>query len=129
MCISEPTWSVRMTCRHSFPLRVLFPTPLGRKFCLLSTKICTLGYKLNASLVDLRHTFVGIGGGAKCGIITNDTSRETPIAIGGIRTSFFPNLLGGFSSLTLRLGITMLPHVNYPLINDVGFTSSKASCL
>src|SRR5215469_180990 len=94
-----------MTWRHSFPLRVLFPTPLGRKFCLPSTKICTRGYKLNASLVDLRHTFVGIGGGA----------------IGGIRTSFFPNLLGGFSSLTLRLGITMLPHVNYPLINDVGF--------
>src|SRR5215467_14951802 len=100
-----------MTWRHSFPLMVLFPTPLGRKFCLPSTKICIRGYTLNASLVDLRHTFVGIGGGAKCGIITKVTSRETPIAIGGIRTSFFPNLFGGFSSLTLRLGITMLPRL------------------
>jgi hypothetical protein len=51
-----------------------------------------------------------MGGGAKCGSITNATSSEAPIAIGGIRTSFFPSLFGAFSSLTLRLGITNLPH-------------------
>ena len=51
-----------------------------------------------------------MGGGAKCGSITNATSSEAPMAIGGIRTSFFPSLFGAFSSLTLRLGITNLPH-------------------
>jgi hypothetical protein len=66
-----------------------------------------------------------MGGGAKCGSITNATSSEAPIAIGGIRTSFFPSLFGAFSSLTLRLGITNLPHpkriacgiINYSLLN------------
>ena len=32
-------------------------------------------------------------------------SKEIPIATGGIRSSFLPNLFRGFSSFTLRLGI------------------------
>ena len=39
------------------------------------------------------------------GIITRVVSKEIPIAAGGIRSSFLPNLFRGFSTFTSCLGI------------------------